>query len=249
MTAPVLRVRDLGKTFTLHTIDGRTVRALEGVSLDIAAGEHVAIAGPNGAGKSSLLRCVYRTYLPDTGTVTLAGEHGPVELVSLADRAMARLRGRDICYVAQFLEAPPRASALEVVAEAARRRGVSADDAQDAAGESLHRLGLDEALWDRDASVLSGGERQRVNLAAGTVRPPRLLLLDEPASALDPGNRERALTLIESLAARGVAMLTVFHDLDAIRRLASRVIRLEEGRITADGRPGDIVPLKEAAPG
>jgi alpha-D-ribose 1-methylphosphonate 5-triphosphate synthase subunit PhnL len=65
--------------------------------------------------------------------------------------------------------------------------------------------------------VLSGGERQRINLAAGTVRPPRLLLLDEPVSALDPGNREPALSLIESLTAQGVAMLTVFHDLGGAR--------------------------------
>lgn len=246
--APVLSVRDLEKSFTLHTIDGRVVRSLRGVSLDVAAGEHVVIVGPNGAGKSSLLRCVYRTYLPDSGTVTLHGAGGPdgtVELTALPDRAMARLRGRDICYVSQFLEAPPRAGALEVVADAARRRGLSRADACEAAAAALRRLDLDEALWDRDCGVLSGGERQRINLAAGTVRPPRLLLLDEPVSALDPGNRERALHLIEALAAQGVAMLTVFHDPDAIRRLATRVIALDDGRIAADGPPDDILPAPE----
>jgi alpha-D-ribose 1-methylphosphonate 5-triphosphate synthase subunit PhnL len=157
-------------------------------------GEHVAIAGPCGAGKSSLLRCVYRTYQPDGGSVTLHGTRGPsggirpVELTRLPDRAMARLRGRDICYVSQVLEAPPRAGALEVVADAARRRGLASAEAVDAAGVALRRLGLDEALWDRDCGMLSGGERQRINLAAGTVRP--LLLLDEPVSAHDPGSRE-----------------------------------------------------------
>lgn len=241
MAAPVLSVRDLRKTFTLHTIDGRTIESLRGVSFDLAPGEHLAIAGPNGAGKSSLLRCVYRTYLPDSGTVTLHGAGGSVELTGLPDRAMARLRGRDICYVSQFLEAPPRAGALEVVSDAARRRGLAPSDADEAAAEALRRLGLDEALWDRDCGVLSGGERQRVNLAAGTVRPPRLLLLDEPASALDPGNRERALSLIESLTARGVAMLTVFHDLGAIRRLAARVLSLENGRIAAHGSPTEVL--------
>lgn len=241
MAAPVLSVRDLRKTFTLHTIDGRTIESLRGVSFDLAPGEHLAIAGPNGAGKSSLLRCVYRTYLPDSGTVTLHGAGGPVELTGLPDRAMARLRGRDICYVSQFLEAPPRAGALEVVSDAARRRGLASSDADEAAAEALRRLGLDEALWDRDCGVLSGGERQRVNLAAGTVRPPRLLLLDEPASALDPGNRERALSLIESLTAQGVAMLTVFHDLGAIRRLAARVLSLENGRIAAHGSPTEVL--------
>jgi alpha-D-ribose 1-methylphosphonate 5-triphosphate synthase subunit PhnL len=235
---PVLSVRELRKSFTLHTIDGRVVRSLNGVSFDVAAGEHVVVAGPNGAGKSSLLRCVYRTYLPDSGSVALHGPGGPdgpdstVELTALPDRAMARLRGRDICYVSQFLEAPPRAGAFEVVADAARRRGLDPAAAGEAAAAALRRLGLDEALWDRDCGVLSGGERQRINLAAGTVSPPRLLLLDEPVSALDPGNRELALALVESLTARGVALLSVFHDAAAIRRLATRVLALDAGRIT-----------------
>jgi alpha-D-ribose 1-methylphosphonate 5-triphosphate synthase subunit PhnL len=244
---PVLAVRDLRKTFTLHTIDGRTVASLRGVSLDVAAGEHVAVAGPNGAGKSSLLRCVHRTYLPDSGSVTLRLPAGPVELTALPDRALARLRGREICYVSQFLETPPRAGALEVVADAARRRGLAPGDAAEAAALSLRRLGLDEALWDVDCGVLSGGERQRINLAAGTVRPPRLLLLDEPVSALDPANRERALALIASLTAQGVAVLSVFHDLDAIRRLATRVVRLEGGQVVASGTATEILGELEAA--
>jgi alpha-D-ribose 1-methylphosphonate 5-triphosphate synthase subunit PhnL len=242
----VLEVRDLRKTFTLHTIDGRTVASLRGVSLSVTAGEHVAIAGPNGAGKSSLLRCVHRTYLPDSGSIVLHLAAGPVALTALPDRAMARLRGREICYVSQFLETPPRAGALEVVADAARRRGLAADEAADAAVSALRRLGLDEALWDVDCGVLSGGERQRVNLAAGTVRPPRLLLLDEPVSALDPANRELALALIESLAAQGVAVLAVFHDLAAIRQLATRVIRMEDGRVVASGTSDEILGELEA---
>ena len=244
---PVLTVRNLRKTFTLHTIDGRTVVSLDGVNLDVAAGEHVSIAGPNGAGKSSLLRCIHRTYLPDSGSIVLHQSAGPVELTQLPDRAMAGLRGRDICYVSQFLEAPPRTGALEVVAEAARRRGLSQDAARDAAAASLRRLGLEETLWDVDCGVLSGGERQRINLAAGTVNPPRLLLLDEPVSALDPANREVALNLIGSLAAHGVAVLAVFHDLDAIQRLATRVLRLDDGRITAEGTADQVLgALREA---
>ncbi|HTU73766.1 MAG TPA: ATP-binding cassette domain-containing protein [Trebonia sp.] len=238
---PVLTVRNLHKAFTLHTIDGRRVVSLEGVDLDVATGEHVAIAGPNGAGKSSLLRCIHRTYLPDSGSIVLNRADGPVQLVGLPDRAMARLRGRDICYVSQFLEAPPRTGALEVVAEAARRRGLEPDEARTAAAASLRRLGIEEALWDVDCGVLSGGERQRINLAAGTVRPPRLLLLDEPVSALDPENRELALNLVKSLTSEGVAVLAVFHDLDAIRRLATRVLRLDGGEITAEGTADEVL--------
>ncbi|WP_051581116.1 phosphonate C-P lyase system protein PhnL [Pseudonocardia acaciae] len=242
-----IQVRDLRKSFTLHTIDGRTVSSLHGIDLDVHAGEHVGLAGPSGAGKSSLLRCVYRTYLPDSGSVFLRrdGDAEPVELTALPDREMARLRGRELGYVSQFLAAPPRTGPMEVVAASARRRGLDRSEARDAAAESLRRLRLEEALWDVDCSVLSGGERQRVNLAAGTVSPPRLLLLDEPVSALDPANREVALELVDSLAHSGVAVLAVFHDLDALRRLASRVVLLADGRIARQGTPSEI--LQEAA--
>jgi alpha-D-ribose 1-methylphosphonate 5-triphosphate synthase subunit PhnL len=234
---PVLRVRGLCKTFTLHTVDGRTVVSLDGVDLDVAAGEHVALAGPSGAGKSSVLRCVYRSYLPDAGSVRL----GDIELTTLPDRAMARLRGRELGYVAQFLTAPPRTGPLQVVAAAARRRGLDRAEALDAAAVALRALGIEEALWDVDCGVLSGGERQRINLAAGTVRPPRLLLLDEPVSALDPANRERALDLVASLTAHGVAVLAVFHDADAMRRLADRVVELGSGRVQRHGAPTELL--------
>jgi alpha-D-ribose 1-methylphosphonate 5-triphosphate synthase subunit PhnL len=242
LSQPVLSIRDLRKSFTLHTIDGRTVTSLRGVDLDVHAGEHVALAGASGAGKSSLLRCVHRTYLPDSGSVRLRTDVGePVELTGLDDRSMARLRGRQFGYVSQFLSAPPRTGPLRVVASAAGRRGLDHSAATEAATGALRRLNLEEALWDVDCSLLSGGERQRVNLAAGTVCPPRLLLLDEPFSALDPANRAAAVELVASLADGGVAVLAVFHDLDAIRRLASRVVLLADGRIAREGAAAMMV--------
>jgi alpha-D-ribose 1-methylphosphonate 5-triphosphate synthase subunit PhnL len=238
----VLSVRALRKSFTLHSIDGRVVHSLHGVDLDVHAGEHVALAGPSGAGKSSLLRCINRTYLPDSGSVVLRTEAGEqVELTEQPDRAVARIRGREFGYVSQFLNAPPRTGPFDLVAATARRRGLDREEARDAAADALRRLNLDEALWDVDCSVLSGGERQRVNVAAGTVSPPRLLLLDEPVSALDPANREAALDLISTLAAQGVAVLAVFHDLDAMRRLASRVVMMRDGRIVGDGSPEEML--------
>ncbi|MFC7403520.1 ATP-binding cassette domain-containing protein [Georgenia alba] len=242
---PILSVRDLRKTFTMHAVSGRTVTSLDGVSLDVGTGEHVAVAGASGAGKSSLLRCVYRNYLPDAGTVTLALEDRAVELTALPDRQMARLRGRELGYVSQFLAAPPRTGPLQHVAAAARRRGLAPPEAREAAVAALRRLGIDEPLWEIDCSVLSGGERQRVNLAAGVVSPPRLLLLDEPVSALDPANRERALELIEDLA--GVSVLAVYHDMQIIRRLAGRAVVMDAGRVVAEGTPETILAQHHAA--
>ncbi|MDO5681400.1 MAG: ATP-binding cassette domain-containing protein [Propionibacteriaceae bacterium] len=242
LQTPILSVENLVKTFTLHAVGGRTVTSLDGVTLHVDRGEHVAVAGASGAGKSSLLRCIYRTYLPDSGSVRLATNGGePLELTDLPDRTMARLRGREFGYVSQFLQAPPRVGPFELVLRAARRRGLDLPDARDAAAGALQRLGLDEALWDIDCAVLSGGERQRVNLAAGTVSPPRLLLLDEPVSALDPANREKALLLIEDLRRLEVAVLAVYHDMKIIRRLANRVIVIAGGLVVADDTPDAVI--------
>ncbi|MGH9113286.1 MAG: ATP-binding cassette domain-containing protein [Acidimicrobiales bacterium] len=235
-------MRQLTKTFTLHTIDGRTVDGLRGIDIDVRAGEHVALAGASGAGKSSLLKCIHRTYLPTSGSVLLRLRTGAeVELTTLADRVLARLRGNELGYVSQFLRAEPRRSALDLVVRGASRRGMDHATARPAAVAALRRLGIGEDLWPVPATVLSGGEKQRVNLAAAVVEPPRLLLLDEPVSALDPANRDAALCLIDELRQRGVAVLGVFHDLEAMRRMATRVVLMERGLIVADGPPETIL--------
>lgn len=244
MPAPValLSVGELRKTFTLHHVGGRRIVALDGVSVDVGAGEHVAVAGTSGSGKSSLLKCIYRTYRPDAGSVRLDG----TELLELTDAAMADRREHDLGYVSQFLRAEPRRGALDVVTRAATHRGLAPSDARDAAALALRRVGIGEALWATYPTLLSGGEKQRVNLAAGTVSPPRLLLLDEPVSALDPANREAVLEFITGLAAAGVAVLSVFHDLDAMRRVADRVVVLHDGTVVASGAPADVLDAVEA---
>lgn len=245
-TSTVLEVRDLHKTFTMHAID-RQVTSLDGVSFDISVGEHVAVAGASGAGKSSLLRCIYRNYLPDSGAVTLHTSTGPVELTGLSDREMARLRGHEFGYVSQFLNAPPRTGPFEFTTSSALRRGHTRSEAEELAAESLKSLNIGENLWEIDCAVLSGGERQRVNLAAGVVSPPRLLLLDEPVSALDPANREHALAMIDELAKREVAVLGVYHDMNIIRRLSNRVLVMDSGRIATDSTPEEALSQGHAS--
>lgn len=238
---PVLDVRDLHVSFELHAIE-RRVEALRGVSLVVGAGEHVAVAGSSGAGKSSLLKAVYRTYLADRGEVWLRrGDGSVVDLVALPDRELADVRDEEVGYVSQFLRAEPRRGALDVVARAGHRRGLAADAARDAAAQALREVNLGEELWATYPSLLSGGEKQRVNLAAGTIAPPRLLLLDEPISALDPENREAVLQRIDALTGQGVAVLAVFHDAAVMERLADRVVVIGDGRVRAAGRPSDVL--------
>ncbi|HEX3813843.1 MAG TPA: ATP-binding cassette domain-containing protein [Mycobacteriales bacterium] len=237
----VLAVRGLTKHFTMHLVDDRVAHALAGVDLDVAAGEHVALAGASGAGKSTLLRCVYRTYLASGGRISFRTRDGDVvDLATMPDANVRALRGQEIGYVSQFLRAEPRRAVLDIVARAGVARGMNADRARKAAAEALARVGIDEALWPVHATVLSGGQKQRVNIAAGTISPPRLLLLDEPVSALDPANRGSVLDMIGELESAGVAVLSVFHDLDAIERLARRVVVLRAGQVVESGPP-DVV--------
>lgn len=245
---PILDVRNVSKSFTLHNIDGRNVTALNDVSFTVSPGEHVALAGTSGAGKSTLLRVLYRTYTAASGSIDLTlSSGGVVDLTKLSDREVVALRGRELGYVSQFLRAQPRRAVIDLVARAGVSRGMGREEARDAAAVSLQRLNIAENLWDMHTAVLSGGEKQRVNIAAGLISPPRILLLDEPVSALDPENRERAIDLIADLSTAGVAVLAVFHDLDAIARLASRVIRMARGSIVEDGPTADILPHLQPA--
>ena len=243
-TKPILDVRDLTKSFVLHNIDGRTVTGLHNVSFTVEPGQHLALAGTSGAGKSTLLRAIYRTYAPSSGEVWFRlSDDSVVNLAQISDPEIVALRGRQIGYVSQFLRAQPRRSVLDLVIRAGVSRGMNVADARELGILSLRRLNIGEQLWDVHTSVLSGGEKQRVNIAAGLISPPRLLLLDQPVSALDPENRESAIQLISELSQQGVAVLAVFHDLDAIARLATQIVVMQKGRIINNGPVDQILPL------
>jgi alpha-D-ribose 1-methylphosphonate 5-triphosphate synthase subunit PhnL len=226
---PILCVRDLVKSFTLHNRGGARISALDRVSLDAFAGECLVLAGPSGAGKSTLLRCVYGTYLAESGSILADG----TEIVGADHRTVLELRGRTIGYVSQFLRAVPRVPAREVVAEPLLRRGTSRAEALAHADALLGDLGIPAALRVLPPATFSGGEQQRVNLARGFAAEFPLMLLDEPTSALDADNRRRVAALIDAAKKRGCAVIGVFHDEDMADSVGTRRFVLEPVRMAA----------------
>ncbi len=240
-TEPIVRIRDVEKRITLHILNGKIVEPLKGVSLDINEREFLGIVGPSGAGKSSLLKCIYRTYVSDSGKIELKLVDGSwAELVLADDREIINLRNRDLGYVSQFLKAPPRITAIEVVALPMVSRGVPELEAHERATAALDRLGIDSELQSSYPSLFSGGEQQRVNVARALVDPPRLLLLDEPTSALDADNRAKVLEFLLEVRDAGTTMIGVFHDIEMLEKLADRVVVLEDGVVKQTGPLSEV---------
>ncbi len=238
---PILKVADLEKEIVLHILDDKQVAPLRGVSFDLAEGEFLGIVGPSGAGKSSLLKCLHRTYVADGGRAEFRTEDGDwVDLLSTDERTVLDLRRNELYYASQFLKAPPRVPAVDVVASLLTARGVEIDEARARSSETLARLNIDEELQSSYPALFSGGEQQRINVARALVDPPRLLLLDEPTSALDSENRARVLELLLEARKAGTAMIGIFHDIDMLQHLADHVLVLEDGRVSQYGTPDDI---------
>ncbi|MCW7541337.1 phosphonate C-P lyase system protein PhnL [Aquabacterium sp. A7-Y] len=237
MTPPVLRVRDLRKTFTLHLRDGLRLPVLQGVSFEVHGGECVALVGPSGQGKSTLMKCLHGSYGADGGEVLLSRDDGStLDLASATPQQVIAVRRRELAYVSQFLRVVPRVPALDVVAErrvdadpaaasldeAGHERALAA--AREEAAALLERLQVPRGLWELPPATFSGGEQQRVNIARGFIQPARLLLLDEPTASLDAANRRVVIGLIEEAKHRGSAVVGIFHDEEVRDAVATRCI-------------------------
>ena len=224
MTAPLLDIRDLGKTFTMHLQGGLLIPVVSGVSLTVAAGECVVLGGPSGAGKSSILKMIYSNYRADSGAIAVVAGDETVDVASAAPRRVLALRRTTIGYVSQFLRVIPRVPALAVVAEAATAFGIDRDEADRRARDLLTLLNVPERLWSLPPATFSGGEQQRVNIARGFIADHPILLLDEPTASLDARNRAAVVELIETKKRTGTAIVGIFHDDDVRERVASRIV-------------------------
>lgn len=226
----VLRVEGYSKQFYLHEQD-KTIPSAQDVSLSVWSGRLTALIGPTGAGKSSVLRGIYRSYLPSAGQLQYRCADGrQIDLATADEHQILKLRREEIAYVTQFLHALPRQASEDVVAQPLLVRGVGKDEARRQAREMLAAMNLPERLWGLSPATFSGGEKQRVNLARGLIAKPRLLLLDEPTASLDPTTTDRVCRLIEDLKHEGVAMLAIFHHPELVERLSDHVIELAAPR-------------------
>jgi alpha-D-ribose 1-methylphosphonate 5-triphosphate synthase subunit PhnL len=229
----MLHVESLSKHFTLHLRGGLELPVLKGVSLQVEAGECVALLGASGQGKSTLMKCLYGSYGPDSGAIWLEAQDGRVDIAQATPQQMLALRRRDIAYVSQFLRAVPRVPALDVVAERwlQARPEMDADEAQERARDEARalfaRLNLPSSLWELPPATFSGGEQQRVNIARGFIEPARLLLLDEPTASLDAANRRVVIELIREAREAGAAVVGIFHDEEVRDAVASRCVPIQ----------------------
>jgi putative ABC transport system ATP-binding protein len=203
--------------------------ALDGVSLEIRAGEAIAVMGPSGSGKSTLLNMVAGLDRPTSGSVVVHG----TDLTALNETGLALFRRRKIGMIFQFFNLLDDLSALDNVALAAQLTGTPAGQARKRALELFGELGIANRKNIYPAQ-LSGGERQRVAVARALMNRPALLLADEPTGALDSRSGEQVMDLLLDLNQFGQTLLLVTHDERLATRCASRVIEVVDGQIARE---------------
>ena len=222
------------------------VEVLKGIDLEIGRGQVTVILGPSGSGKSTFLRCVNNLETIDGGSVFVDGElmgfaqDKRGRLRHLSEREAARQR-RGVGMVFQNFNLFPHLTVIENIVEAPTRlRLASREQATAHAVELLSRVGLADK---RDAYPrrLSGGQQQRVAIARALAMKPKLMLFDEPTSALDPELVGEVLATMKALAAEGLTMIVVTHEIAFAREVADRVVFMDGGVVVEDGAPADVL--------
>lgn len=231
-TTPILSLRNVEFAYR----SGRPV--LHDVSLDLAPGESVGLVGESGAGKTSLLRVALGLQAPTSGAVRFDG--APLRLGRRAAMSGFR-RAVQPVYQDPFSSLDPRMTVGDSIAEPLRSLRIPGDRRARVAA-LLADVGLPADAADRYPDAFSGGQRQRIAIARALAPEPRLLLADEPVSALDTSVRMQVIELFQRLAAeRGIGMLLVSHDLTVVAALCTRIAVLEGGRLVEEGPTSDVL--------
>jgi putative ABC transport system ATP-binding protein len=222
----VLRLRDVTKEYS------GGVHALRGVSVEIGAGDQVAVVGPSGSGKTTMLTVLGTLERPTAGAVEVAGR----DVVSASDRELAALRAHQIGFVFQDFHLQDAMTAVDNVATGMLYTGAPARARRDAARVALERVGLGHRLTHRPPQ-LSGGERQRVAIARAIAKRPEIVLADEPTGNLDSSSGRGVISLLHELAAEGATLVLITHDQDIAEGFARR-IQMRDGEVVADEQAG-----------
>ena len=210
------------------SIDGLVKRfgaltAVDGVSLDVRQSECLGLLGPNGAGKSTVIRAIVGRVIPDSGSITLFGAR--------ADSTAAR---ESLGWVPQELAIYPRLTCRENLTAFGRYHGLAGKQLAESVAWCLDWAALQDRAKDL-AGKLSGGMKRRLNMAAGIIHRPRVVLMDEPTVGVDPQSRNRIFEMIEALRAQGTAIVYTTHYMEEAERLCDRIAIVDHGRIIALG--------------
>lgn len=227
----MLEIKGFGKSFTIHHLN-KTIPAVSPMDLTVEAGEFVGIVGKSGSGKSTILKSIYRTYLPYSGEIHYhSAQLGKIDLTQATERQMLYLRKNEIGYVSQFLNVMPRTTCRQLVQNALLEMGESKESAKSEAEAALKHFEMDPELWDSYPKTFSGGEKLRLNIAMATVKKPRLLLLDEPTASLDHQSKIKVREMIEKLKSQGTTLVGIFHDIEFMEGLCDKVFDMKDGKI------------------
>jgi putative ABC transport system ATP-binding protein len=229
----LISITDLRKIYRMGEIE---VRALDGVDLEVTAGEYIAIMGPSGSGKSTLMNLIGCLDTPTSGEYVLNGQ----AVSGLDDSELAHIRNREIGFVFQTFNLLSRATALANVELPLIYARMPASRRRRLASEALEKVGLGDRI-KHQPNELSGGQRQRVAVARALVNRPSILLADEPTGNLDSRTSEEIMSLFDELNAGGNTIVLVTHEED-IATHADRTVRLLDGRVVSD-----IPSIPEAA--
>jgi polar amino acid transport system ATP-binding protein len=224
----VIKTKNVVKLFHSH---GTTVRAVDGVSADIAEGEVVVVIGPSGSGKSTYLRCINGLEIFDEGHIIIDG-------VDLADKKtnINKVRAEVGMVFQQFNLFPHKTVEENLTLAQCRVRKRSQKEAREKAQMLLKKVGIPEKA-NEYPSRLSGGQQQRVAIARALAMDPKVMLFDEPTSALDPEMVGEVLDVMKQLAREGMTMVVVTHEMGFAREMADRVIFMDEGKVVEVGTP------------